>query len=62
VRSVVAVIADILEAEAHEMSLVERDHVVQHLTAYATHPSFRDSVGEGRQLHRMVILPIRTSK
>ena len=26
------------------MSLVKRDHVIQHLTAYAAHPSFRDSV------------------
>src|SRR5215471_18738594 len=26
------------------MPLVQRDHVIQHLTAYAPHPSFRDSV------------------
>ena len=60
--SVVVIVANIFEAEPHQMSLVQRDHVIQHLTAYAPHPSFRDSVGEGRQLHRMVILPIRTSK
>src|SRR5215831_8451612 len=26
------------------MPLVQRDHVIQHLTAYTPHPSFRDSV------------------
>src|SRR5437763_13364554 len=43
-RSVVLVIADVLKAEAHQMSLVYGDHVIQHLTAYAAHPSFRNSV------------------
>ena len=43
-RSVVLVIAEVLEAEAHHMSLVYGDHVIQHLTAYAAHPSFRNSV------------------
>jgi hypothetical protein len=42
--SVVVVIANIFEAEPHQMSLVERDHVIQHFPAYAPHPSFRDSV------------------
>src|SRR3954451_5721834 len=43
-RSIVLVIADVLKAEAHQMSLVHRDHVIQHLTAYAAHPAFRNSV------------------
>ena len=43
-RSVVVVIENIFEADAHQMSLVERDHVIQHLTAYAGHPSFRNAV------------------
>jgi hypothetical protein len=43
-RSVVVVIADVLQAKAHQMSLVYWDHVVQYLTAYAAHPSFRHSV------------------
>src|SRR5215510_14887726 len=42
--SVVVIIANIFEAEPYQMSLVQRDHVIQHLTAYAPHPSFRDSV------------------
>src|SRR5215467_6527546 len=42
--SVVVIIANIFEAEPFQMSLVQRDHVIQHLTAYAPHPSFRDSV------------------
>src|SRR5262249_56196831 len=43
-RSVVVIIANIFEAEPYQMSFVQRDHVIQHLTAYAPHPSFRDSV------------------
>jgi hypothetical protein len=42
--SVVVIIANIFEAEPYQMSLVQRDHVIQHLTADAPHPSFRDSV------------------
>src|SRR4030095_15257150 len=42
--SVVVIIANIFAAEPNQMSLVQRDHVIQHLTAYAPHPSFRDSV------------------
>jgi hypothetical protein len=42
--SVVVIIANIFEAEPYQMSLVQRDDVIQHLTAYAPHPSFRDSV------------------
>jgi hypothetical protein len=42
--SVVVIIPNIFEAEPYQMSLVERDHVIQHLTADAPHPSFRDSV------------------
>jgi hypothetical protein len=42
--SVVVIIANIFEPEPHQMSLVQRYHVIQHLTAYAPHPSFRDSV------------------
>src|SRR5947209_13784905 len=43
-RSVILVIADVLKAEAHQVPLVYGDHVIQHLTAYAAHPSFRNSV------------------
>src|SRR5215471_21850069 len=42
--SVLVIIANIFEAEPYQMSLVQRDHVIQHLTAYAPHPSFRHSV------------------
>src|SRR5215472_1189814 len=42
--SVVVIIANIFKAEPYQMSLVQRDHVIQHLTAYAPHPSFRHSV------------------
>ena len=42
--SVVVIIANIFEAEPHQMSLIQRYHVIQHLTAYAAHPSFRNSV------------------
>jgi hypothetical protein len=36
--------------------------VVQDLAPATPDPSLRDPVGEGRQLHRMVTLPIRRSK
>ena len=42
--SVVVIIANIFEAEPYQMSLLQRDDVIQHLTAYASQPSFRDSV------------------
>jgi hypothetical protein len=38
------IITNIFEAEPYLMSLVQRDYVIQHLTAYASHPSFRDAV------------------
>src|SRR5512140_875059 len=58
-RSVIVVIADILEAEAHHVSLIHRDHVVQHLTAEAAHPSFRDLVCHGlRTLVRTGLIPL----
>ena len=37
-------ITNIFEAEPYQMSLVQRDYVIQLLTAYAPHPSFRDAV------------------
>ena len=42
--SIVVVIANVIEAEAHQMPLVEWDYVIQHFASYAAHPSFRDSV------------------
>src|SRR6516162_3784083 len=42
--SVVVIIANIFEAEPYQMSLVQRDHVIQHLTAYAPYPSLGGSV------------------
>ena len=43
--SVVVIIANIFQAEPYQMSLVQRDHVIQHLPAYAPpYPSFRDTV------------------
>ena len=44
VRSVIVVVGNILEAEPHQVSLVQRDHMIQHLPADAPYPSFRDSV------------------
>ena len=60
--SVVVIIANIFEAEPYQMSLFQRDDVIQHLTAYAPNPSFRDSVGQGSQLHIIVTLRIHVSK
>jgi hypothetical protein len=42
--SVVVIITNIFETEPYQMSLVQRDYVIQHFTAYAPHPSFSDAV------------------
>ena len=39
--SVVMIITNIFEAEPYQMSLVQRDHLIQHLTAYAPFPRLR---------------------
>jgi hypothetical protein len=44
------------------MGFIDRNNVIEKLAAATTYPPFRESIGEGRQLHRMVILSIRTSK
>src|SRR5215831_14083849 len=43
-RSVVVIVANILEAQTYQMSLVQRNHVIQHLAPYVAHPSFRESI------------------
>ena len=57
-RSVLMVIVNVLMAKPQQMSLMERNDMIQHLSAAAAHPSLGDSVGEGRQLHRMATMPI----
>ena len=48
--------------EPAQMGFIDRNNVIEKLAAATTYPSFSESIGEGRQLHRMVILSIRTSK
>ena len=62
VNPVLMVIAHIFAQEPEEMAFVQRDHVVQDLSAAASDPAFRGSIGQGRQLHRMVTLLIPTSR
>ena len=62
VNAVLMVIAHIFAQEPEEMAFVQRDHVVQDLSAAASDPAFRGSIGQGRQLHRMVTLLIPTSR
>lgn len=47
VRPVLVIVADVLMAEPLQMSLVQRDDVIQHLMAAAANPSFHDSVLPG---------------
>jgi hypothetical protein len=44
VCAVLMVIADVVTAEAEQMSFVQRDDVIQHLAANAPDPPFGDSV------------------
>ena len=55
VRAVLVVVADVLLAESVKVGLVQRDHVIQHLAAYALDPSFGDAV---LPRHR---IPVRTA-
>ena len=47
VRAVLVVVADVLLAKSEQVGLVQRDHVIQHLAAYALDPSFGDTVLPG---------------
>jgi hypothetical protein len=44
------------------MRFVQCDDMIQHLAAAASDPSFGSPVGHRRQLHRIVMLAIRTSR
>jgi hypothetical protein len=44
---VLVIVADVLMAKPQQMSFVQRDDVIQHLTSAAANPSFRDSVLPG---------------
>ena len=46
-RSVFMVIIDVLTAQPLQMSLMERNDMIQHLSAAAAHPSLGDSVLPG---------------
>lgn len=46
-RSVFTVIGNVLTAQPQQMSLMERNDVIQHLSAAAAHPSLGDSVLPG---------------
>ena len=62
VRSVVVIVGNVLGDEALQMSLIQRDYVVEQVAAAASDPTLGDPIGEGRQLQRMATLPIPTSR
>jgi hypothetical protein len=62
VGSVVVIIGNVLGEEALQMSLIQRDYVVEQVAAAASDPTLGDPIGEGRQLQRMATLPIPTSR
>src|ERR1043165_1029299 len=47
VRSVFMVIAEVVLAQPHQVSFVQRDHMIKQLAADTAHPSFRDSILPG---------------
>src|ERR1017187_6902513 len=62
VRSVVVIVGNVLGEESLQMSLIQRDYVVEEVAAAASDPTLGDPIGEGRQLQRMATLPIPTSR
>ena len=62
VNAVLMVVAYVIADQPAEMLFVQRDDLVEHLAATTSDPSLGGSVGQGRQLHRMVTLLIPTSR
>jgi len=62
VNPVLVMVGYVSAKEPAQMGFIDRNNVIEKLAAATTYPPFRESIGEGRQLHRMVILSIRTSK
>ena len=62
VNAVLMVIAHGITHQPEPMSLVQRDDMVQDLSATNANPSFRDSVGKHRRLHRMSAVCINPSE
>ena len=62
VNPVVVIVADVIANEPPEMLFVECDDMIENLAAAASHPAFRNPIGEGCQLHSIVMLPIHLSR
>jgi hypothetical protein len=62
VDTIRVVIIDIRSEQPLQMHLVYRNHMVQQFAAATPHPALGNTVGEGRQLHRIVSLRIRPSR
>jgi hypothetical protein len=58
VNPVVVMVAHVIANEPPQMFFVQRDDMVEDLAAAASYPALRNSVGEGRQLHRMTTMAI----
>jgi len=58
VRSVFMVIAEVVLAQSHQVSFVQRDHMIKQLAADSAHPSFRDSILPGTALVRTALIPL----
>jgi hypothetical protein len=56
------VVAYVLSHQSLQMSVVEDDHVIQQVSAAASHPTLRDAVGMSVQLHRMAMLKFDVSE
>jgi hypothetical protein len=61
-NSVCMVTADLIPYQAAQMRLIEDDDIVEQLSATASNPTFRDSVGPSLQQHLIVTMEIESSE
>ena len=52
------VVSQVIAPEAPQVLFIQRNYMIQHLAAATADPALGDSVGEGRQLHRMTTMAI----
>jgi hypothetical protein len=54
------VVAHVVPDQPAKMLLIQRDHMVEDLAAATSYPALCCAIGEGRQLHGIVTVPIPT--
>jgi hypothetical protein len=52
------IVSQVIAPEASQVLFIQRNDMIQNLAAATADPALGDSVGEGRQLHRMTTMAI----